>query len=143
MFPRSSRSDPLPLSKRSNTLYFRLEDSLPICPENLTDPWHEQINAPVPVNESIHSFTLTRMVCGLTEFVLVYDYYSWVYECLDSWCTSGKCLLGFLTVPFIFYKQSRTSYLLTPLSLHCPVKKDLPGGSHNSGFASFGRKYPG
>ena len=37
------------------TLYFRLRDSLPICAEDLTDPWLGWVSAANPVNESINS----------------------------------------------------------------------------------------
>ena len=55
----------------------------------------------IPVNESISSATFLEVSCVPIAFISVCGAYHspWSYECLDSWCTAGQCLLGYLTVP--------------------------------------------
>lgn len=68
--------------------------------------------------------------------------FSWVYECLDSWWTGGQCLLGHLTVLVNIHNNTEgshwSSHWSTPLSLHGHLKQELPGVTHDSGFASVG-----
>ena len=42
-------------------------------------------------------------------------------------------------MPLAVHNQTETPHWSTPLNLHRPVRKDLPGGVHDSGFTSFGR----
>lgn len=62
----------------------------------------------------------------------------WACECLDSWCLDGQHLLNYLTMPLTIHKVTNTLHWLTPLDLHCQVRKDLWRSIHDSGFASIG-----
>lgn len=58
---------------------------------------------------------------------------------LDTWHVAGQCPLAYLTVPLTYHKQTKTPHWSTALNLHHQLRKDLPGGFHDSWFTSFGR----
>lgn len=89
------------------------------------------------MNESINRTISAGVVCAPTGIIFVCGGYHSprTYECLDGW----QCLLGDLTVPLTAHNQSETPHWSTPMNLHHQVRRDLRGGTHDSGFTSCGR----
>ena len=90
---------------------------------------------------SINSATLAEVVGASIGFIFVCGSYHppWPYKCPDGWPITRQCLLGYLTVPLTVHKQTETPHWSTPLNLHQWIRKELPGGIHDSKLASFGR----
>lgn len=84
----------------------------------------------------LHS--LIYVICGGFSKGL----YAWTTRCFDSsWRIQGQCALAIFTVLFSLHNESEGSHWSLPLNLHSSFKWELPGGLHDSGFASVGRAF--
>ena len=67
--------------------------------------------------------------------------YAWATHCLDSWRIQGQYALAIITGLYLLHNQTEASHWSILLNHYNCFKQELPGGMHDSGFASMGRDF--
>lgn len=114
---------------------------LPACGNMVFESWLNNANASIPTNGSINANTFEGALCVAPGYSSVRGGfgngpYAWAIHCLDSWRIKGQCAFAVFTVLFLLHNKLAASYRSTSLNLHDHLKWELPGGIHNSRFAS-------
>lgn len=132
---------PTPISPISCELWKHLQEQAdqilksPIIPKPrqtaYSDPWYETALLSLPLGPDINVHTAGGVLCAPSGYLFVCggsQGTSWAYDCMDSWCLSGTCLLGQLVIPVSIHHKPETYLWVSSLQLFPRLPGDLLGG---------------